>query len=492
MKLCIGFGEFNKYFLFILLSIIFDILNDSLSGFNYCEMFDEVKFLNTPSQQYFSWHHLIHQIFNYFGTFLFAFCFDKYESKMSQRESEKGIIKLHNKNIQYSLIFSDPEKYYNSKTIFIKCLIVIFIWIIEEQLIIIYNYALKDLDFWMAELLIITYFNSYMFKSMIFNHQKLSIWLNLFPSILKILTIILTLVKSDETLPILYKKNIIFIPIGITIYLLLITLRSFVNTKIKWFMDLKYISASKLLKLYGIMGTFVCTIICLVTTFVSCKTIKQDNYDDIRDYICKIPYNGKNKTNKIDGIYFDSFLYYYKTFSGKVGDLDFSIIEIFYEIIIIVSGIITFFFNKYFSISVIKNLTPVHLIFSTPLYFFIQKSFLIAYDLINGKSSLNKKEYLKYKFILDIAGDCFSILGFLIYLEIIELNCCNLDYNLKKNIYERSFLDYKAIDQIDSSLIDNMNEEEKEREKNEEAAEETEDSKDSSISSQQEDIINKN
>ena len=36
-----------------------------------------------------------------------------------------------------------------------------------------------------------------------------------------------------------------------------------------------------------------------------------------------------------------------------------------------------------------------------------------------------------------ISGDIICIIGFLIYLEIIELNFCNLNYNLKKNIAQR-------------------------------------------------------
>ena len=54
---------------------------------------------------------------------------------------------------------------------------------------------------------------------------------------------------------------------------------------------------------------------------------------------------------------------------------------------------------------------------------------------------LKQKKQLK-KFLLDESGDIASILGFLIYLEIIELNFCNLNFNLKKNIAYRSELEY--------------------------------------------------
>ena len=44
--------------------------------------------------------------------------------------------------------------------------------------------------------------------------------------------------------------------------------------------------------------------------------------------------------------------------------------------------------------------------------------------------------------MLDESGDIGSIIGFLIYLEIIELNFCGFNFNLKKNIIERSKIDY--------------------------------------------------
>ena len=56
MAKCISCGGFNKYFIYIFLSIFFKILNDSLYGYNYNDGFEDVKIINTPTQDYFSWH----------------------------------------------------------------------------------------------------------------------------------------------------------------------------------------------------------------------------------------------------------------------------------------------------------------------------------------------------------------------------------------------------------------------------------------------------
>ena len=192
----------------------------------------------------------------------------------------------------------------------------------------------------------------------------------------------------------------------------------------------------------------------------------------IKNYknICKIPFKGKDKLDKSNKIYFDSFSYYFKTFSGEMNS-EYSEIEILYEIIIIILGIITFFLNKYFSILVIKYLTPAHLIFSSPIFFYLQKMILMIINLIkNGKFSISSSiNFIVYKFVLDISGDFFSFIGFLIYFEIIELNCGKYNYNTKKNIERRSYGESYGINNNsnNNTLINGEEEEEEEEEEGE-------------------------
>ena len=86
MVKCLSIGNCNKYFIYILLSILFHILNDTLYGFNYDSLLD-VKLIDTETQDYFSWHDLIHKIFSFIGTIIIAYFFNKYESFVSQRQS---------------------------------------------------------------------------------------------------------------------------------------------------------------------------------------------------------------------------------------------------------------------------------------------------------------------------------------------------------------------------------------------------------------------
>ena len=443
----ITFGKLNNYYKYIGFSIIFKMINELLYGINYNTL-DEIKIISTDKQKLFSKHLLVHQMVNYMGTILISFLCDIYYSRQQKingkdkatpseenrsHTSSSHIILIHNSNAEEEILRDDLTK---------PVLIIIFLWIFESHLLELFILCLKDLDFWMLELLIITYLSANMFKLQIFKHQKLAIYLIFFPCLLKICTIILSFFEEKEA--ILYVKKILWIPIGILIYLILISIRSYVYSKIKWFMDLKYISSTKLLFFYGILGSIICLVSCIITTFVKCKSTENNNKvkkeDDILDFICLVNDNitdstGQNETE----LYFDSFKLYFKKFSR---DLD-----ILYEIIILISGIVTFFLSNYFAIQVIKYLTPVYLIFSNPIFFFIQKTILAVYNEIKNHTLFSDPYYgiKNAKFYLDLSGDTFSIIALLIYLEIVELNFNEYNYNLRKTIIKRSLIDSGEI-----------------------------------------------
>ena len=133
--------------------------------------------------------------------------------------------------------------------------------------------------------------------------------------------------------------------------------------------------------------------------------------------------------------YFDNIKIYFNTFineesAGK-----------FIRIIIIILDALTFFLKEYFYILVIKFLEPVSATFSQPLYFMLKKIVLIINNLIIDKQFFHEPIFFKrIKFFSDISGDFICSIGFLIYLEIIELNICNLNHDLRKNISKRGIL----------------------------------------------------
>ena len=67
---------------------------------------------------------------------------------------------------------------------------------------------------------------------------------------------------------------------------------------------------------------------------------------------------------------------------------------------------------------------------------FIEKLFFVK----------NSIDYISLKFTLDITGDIFSIIGLLIYLEIIELSFCDFDYYIKRTISSRAMNEQIEVD----------------------------------------------
>ena len=445
--------SYGRFELYIFLIVILALINNCLYGLNHNEIFPEVRLC----AKNFSKHYLIHELWSYLGTLIFAIIYNFNEIRSSRPEAndeerrERGFIVLI-----YAPIKINNHKL-TTKIIYLYFLI-IFFWVLIDQIIeYIYIMIFQDLDFWMVELFIITiifYCNESKYSIItIYMHQKLAIILSIFPSLLKIASIVISFFddtneKDNYTgnLPIYYrKKPFLKISIGIIIYILLIIIRSYIYLTLKWYMDEIYISYNKILTVFGGMGTIVYSIICLLTTFIKCKkTYKDNNPIDYCDYLAKVQkYN--NETNKI-AYYFDSYSIYFNNFK----DLNYQ--EVLREVIIIIIGIITFFYKKYFTLLAIHYLNPVYVIFSIPIKFLLQKVISFSYSLPKKNRKYFTKDYYKiYKFFLDLLGDIFSVFAFLIFLGIIVLHCYKLDINVRQNIMLRAFMDQNEANQGEES-----------------------------------------
>ena len=65
-------------------------------------------------------------------------------------------------------------------------------------------------------------------------------------------------------------------------------------------------------------------------------------------------------------------------------------------------------------------------------------------------------------FFLEEFQEVLCIIAYMIYMEIIELKFCGLDYDLKKNIRKRSIKDYQSVHEKinEEEEYDDLNEEE--------------------------------
>ena len=444
----ISCGEWNTEFSYIFLASIFNILNDCFKGSNNNEVFKTLKFFEDSKL---SDHILIRYLFNYIFIALVGLGLFLYDCYIIKKEKSKNI--NYTNNIR--LIHYNAEENMKTKKVFIISLLIYVIWFVEELCLDYFIVSLKDIDWWMFELLILAFLTLKIFNLKIYRHQRLAIYISFGSFALKIISIIVTYFdeKKFKTyeggLPILYRiKPINFF--GFFLYLSFIFFRSSVNLGLKWLMEKKYIPINKILISHGIIGIF-CSLICIsFSTFIPCNYKNINDFNNIynySNYICKVNVNDTENRKKE---YLDNILAY-------VNQIDWE--ENWgwgWEILTIFSWQITFFFFLFFSLLVIKFLSPGHYIFSIPMTFFFQKLLNASYTMIRKKTFFkeNTDIFRITKFFLDILGDVIAIIGLLIYLEIIVLNFKNLDFNIKVNIIKRSKRD--TLGGVDESISFNI------------------------------------
>ena len=434
----ITFGKYNNQYKYFIFFFIFTIINATLKEINYYDMLKGIQYPFYRTYLNYDQYSFIRQvIFGYFGTFILACISVLYDKKKNNREMKNKSDKETRNTIQ--LIHESNKENEENNISFYYVLIIIFCWIFEEQAIEIYNSNLCHLEFWFFELIILAYLNKAMLHIEIYKHHIFVFIFSLIPILFKIGSIILECNDGDKAYP--YEKDWLWFPLGLIIYFLLIIIKSYALVKIKWLMELKYISENKLLILYGLMGTSFYSIFSIISSI----TEKENDKGNINNIFINLNY---------------SFYSYYLKFKNLNENKKETIIE---EIIALFISMITSYYIKYYFMMIIKYLTPVHIVFLTPVFYFFSKIFLLIntaiISLCKGQSFFFKTHirYPAIKFSLDLCQDIFSFFGFLVYLEIIELNCCGLNYNLRDKIIKRAYSELLKNDDCISSTDESIN-----------------------------------
>jgi len=405
--------------MYIFLSTFFLLINKFFIGYTYDEEADlEIKILDNGI---FKEHYLIHQIFQYLFCIILSFILFLKEKcgqcKKVENLSEDKInqeLSNHIKSMgslvsELTLIYRKKYEKDSSKCQKLFIVVTFIIYIILEQTKIIFKKFFPHMDFWMVELYIVAFLNYKLFKLSIYKHQVFAFVINLFSIILNFITVGLTMNEDDENKA-LYAKYEWLVIISFLIYCLYAFGLSYTFINIKKLMDLKFISFNVILLVYGITGFIFCICFCLLVGNFHCE-------NDIAKYIFKVTDMTNNQT------YIDNFNIYYNSLTDASSDI------IIKEVFMVLASSISYAFYKLFTFKVIEDLTILHKIFSYPLYYFGQKFIFLCLKVYKIKDA-----NITYKFITDLLSDIFSIIGYLIYIEIIEINVFNCNYNLRKNI----------------------------------------------------------
>ena len=412
MPLKISLGKINKEHIYILLTIIFKVINSFFYGLNNNEAFKTFKIFKDNNLDS---HILIRYFFNYIFILIGGLCLYLYDYYKIKKGQAYNNINEENDNM--------------NKKISLLFILICFIWFIEELCLDYFIVSFKNVDFWMFELIILAILTKILFNTQIYKHQWFAIYISLIPVALKIISIIITLndtcnnktnycqngIKTNYEmgLPILYTINELYL-LGFFLYIVFISLRAYVNIELNHLMKKKYISPKKILIWHGITGVFFSLIFIFIFSFISCNkyTINHNDSDNrgynYSTYVCKITTNETNNNS-----------YNITEYLEKIDKNFFTFYIIKDEICTIILGSITFLLFQYFALLVIKNLSPAHFIFSIPTIFLLQNLTNLINEIVlkicDNTIFNNDIDFVKgIKFILDFIGNIIAILGFLI------------------------------------------------------------------------------
>ena len=395
--------DINKLYKYLWFYVITKLISEYLFGKSLPE---NIKISYLKDLKDGSSNILVQETFNNIGITIFSLILWKYKPKFN---TKIPISSTQNRHSSISLIYN--EKKNNIKGV--NCVfffLIVFLLFLSKQLNKIFNIIdLKGLDYWMFEIIFICFISVNIFKVSIYIHKKVAIFIIIiFSTSMKFISTLYII--KDNTKKKLYKDYKWIIPIGIISFILIIFIRGYSYCRLKWLFDLKYISEIKLLIIYGIIGSIFSLISSLISTIIPCI-----DKNVFITYFCRIERNNK--------YYFDNFLIFFQDLwenEKKWINCLFILIKIF-----------LLFLSNLFMVLIIKNLSPEYLIFSKDIIYFIIELTSFIFSIFDR---------IDYS-IFNLLTELFAILGVFIYLEIIELNFCGLNFYLRKNIIRRSKLE---------------------------------------------------
>ena len=400
MSCYFGVGQLNKNLYILLLAVLFQLLSEFIYGLYYTEYTENNKKKSLYNyESILKGHKLLQSIMRFYGITILSFVYYKYENSDSFK-SKKSKFKLkliHNKggpnNIKCKYIFL--VSFFGFLFGFLELLAQF------HKLV-----AQTNTGYWPFEILFTAIFTTKIFKTNLYTHQIFSItFIVCLCSLMQTIYTIESYNKKPFEL-----KRLYYVPL----YFLIMLIRSYVNTKIKWLMDIRYISISKMLLIYGSFGFFTSLIIYILTSI----------------FPCFISETFENFSSPIESINFRKFML---------------------EIFLIIAYMCLNFFNIIYYMLTLKTFSPIYVLINNSLYNIILHIILIIYKLFNGKMDLKSNADIRI-FIYYEVINIFAIFGYLIYVELIELKFCGCDYNLKKNIIKRSRIDTILVDETDEEI----------------------------------------
>ena len=445
----ITIGEFNKNYFFLLGSVLVKLIKHFIKGFK-TRLKSPIYLFN--HQPFFTRHPFLMEFLQYFSFSLIGFILEMIyyrnnnNKKLSNDKADEAT-ESNNDSVNFDNINNDiaGDKIgeINDRQNFCKIFLVFFfcfLSIIMSNLM--NNLGVNSLKLWPLEYIFLIIFSKKILNRTLYKHQKVSLSiLIVFCSIIVVINSFMPISIENNAIEgqflnsniykVINKFGCYFIPIIIIIYLIIMVLNSYSIIMFKWFIDIQYITITRIIIYIGIMGFIISFAFFFIVSQISCgKSDDQEKINIGLDKVCQLNYE--------NNLYYEN----YKTLNEYKKDTKF-FIDIFLTLILY---LVASFLDIFFNFMIIKNLGPFYLMPSSSIYYAITE--IIDYSITLGTINNNNNDIgpqRHIKFALNILNNGVSIIFSLIYFEIIELHFCGLDHYLRRNILKREALDKQIL-----------------------------------------------
>ena len=277
--------------------------------------------------------------------------------------------------------------------------------LILDILFMLYHYILRTNDnsitiinyYFQFELILLFLLNKILNKDQYYRHHHLAIIFLVFGGLLYFIYEF-----YDNTIDIFF--------LHLLCHLIYSFIKAFIILYIGGLMKYKFITPYKACYIFGLINFVIITIIFIISLFIPC------------DYIlCKVEYNNKNYFGNIFTLF-------------TIEELFIFLISIMKTALLLMNYIIMNLFTVFHSFLIVHYAILICNLF----FYIIWKKFVIII-------------YLSINIIV-------TTFFLLLFLEIIEINICNISYYYKKNIIEREIEDSKLIRESNSDNKDSETE----------------------------------
>ena len=421
----ITIGKCSRFYLYILFSGIFKLLslillgdNNAFNGgiglFGFCPILKNFNFMQS--------------IDIYLGYLIFGLIFNHYKRENEIEGNELKLLDEKAKEfddflkkmttVRNNFIVNKPGRITKNlrKKFFLACLS--FVAHIEIKKVL-YIKGFQFFNFWTLEIIFIIFLMKKYFKIDFYIHHKVSVIFIV--STVSITLFIASLLPSNisgeyggnayQNINIRLGSYFYFI-LFILLFAFLSFIYSYSRTFSKALMQIAFISPYKLIFLFGITGLIVSLIAANVAYFI--------NYsDNLPDYF-----------SKLGDVYSE----------GKY--------KFFGEIFLVWPAYAFFSFMELnFEILTIYYLNPFFVLMTNNVYYIISELISFLLNLTGNGLSI-------VQFILAELSEFFAILGYMVYLEILELNFCGLNKYLRRAISEKGEKEFIQLKENMSKVDD--------------------------------------